>query len=64
MHGRSFILRKSQARARNYILGQRSGMEGTRDGLQQQERVKDIEEGGGGGVGVGDWVAQWHCLLQ
>lgn len=64
MHGRSFILRKSQARARNCILGQRSGMEGTRDGLQQQqqqERVRDIEEGDGGG---GDWVAQWHCLLQ
>lgn len=48
MHGRSFILRKSQARARNCILAQRSGMEGTRDGLQQQERVRDTEEGEGG----------------
>lgn len=59
VHGRTFILRKSQARTRNYILRQRSGMEGTRDCLQQ-ERVRDRDEGGGLGIGLHNGIVCYN----
>ena len=64
MHGRGFILRKPQARTRNCILGQRSGMEGTRDGLQQEERVKDMAEREGGGPGLGCTMALFVTMTN
>lgn len=43
MHGQELYFKKVSAWTRNCILGQRSGMEGTRAGSQQQERVREVE---------------------